>query len=280
MPMRMSLCRPALTVSLSLCLLVGHARAQGRGEATVAKAIELIDTVNSDPETAMPPQILRKAQGIAIIPDQFKAGFVFGARYGRGVMLVRQEDGSWSNPVFISTFGGSFGLQAGAQATDLILVFKGKNSVNNFLAGKDKLTLGLDASVAAGPIGRAAEAGTDLTFRAEILSYSRNRGVFAGVSAGGGSLHIDKKVNADYSGKPVLPAEILAAKSDLNPPKSSQDLKRLLTQKTDRSRTGPDQPEATKPGGDRQSKEQDEKRPNTTVEGSLPARDSGNPPKR
>jgi SH3 domain-containing YSC84-like protein 1 len=263
----------ALTVPVLLVAMTSPAKAQGRGETTIAKAIELIEEMDSDPETKLPPKILRGAQGIAIIPDQFKAGFVFGARYGRGLVLVRQEDGSWSNPVFISTFGGSFGLQAGAQATDLILVFKGKKSVNDFLKGKGKLTLGVDASVAAGPLGRAAEAGTDLAFRAEILSYSRNRGAFAGVSAGGGSLHIDKKVNADYYGSEARPADILAADSDLKPPKSAKALKRLLGGKTG----APDQADGqAKSSGSSKSKKKaassdDDDETTIRIEGALPS---------
>jgi lipid-binding SYLF domain-containing protein len=219
-----------LTVLLTTVAMPQPARAQGRGEVTVAKAMEVLDEMSrkSSSPAQVPPKILRGAQGIAIIPDQFKAGFVFGARYGRGLVVVRQEDGTWSNPVFISSFGGSFGFQAGAQATDLVLVFRGRKSVDSFLRGKGKLTMGVDASVAAGPIGRAATAGTDLNFRAEILSYSRNRGVFGGVSAGGGSLSVDRKVNADYYGMQVGPPEILAARSQLKPPTSAADLKRLL----------------------------------------------------
>ncbi len=240
--------------------------AQGRGESTVAEAMNVIEQMNRSSGAQVPPKILSKAQGIAIIPGQFKAGFVFGARYGRGLVMVRQEDGTWSNPVFISSFGGSFGLQAGAQATDLVLVFKGKRSVENFLRGKGKLTMGLDASVAAGPVGRAAEAGTDVKFRAEILSYSRNRGVFAGVSAGGGSLSVDRKVNADYYGMEVVPAQILAAKNDLKPPTSARDLRRLIN-----GITRAPEPDEDEPADDDRDDEGDEVeiRGATKVEGAY-----------
>jgi SH3 domain-containing YSC84-like protein 1 len=261
---------PAILVTSTL-----PARAQSRAETTIAKAMEVIEGLDRDPETRVPPKILRDAQGIAIIPDQFKAGFVFGARYGRGLIVVRQENGTWSNPVFISSFGGSFGLQVGAQATDMILVFKGKKSVNDFLQGRGKLTLGLDASVAAGPLGRAAEAGTDVTFRAEILSYSRNRGAFAGISAGGGSLLIDWKVNADYYGGESRPTEILAAKSDLKPPKSAQALKRLLRERTttDLSAAG-GQPRSRKPANSGKQADSDtDDQPATEIEGALPTRE-------
>jgi lipid-binding SYLF domain-containing protein len=264
----------ALSVPVLLISLTAPARAQGRGETTIVKAMNLINEMDSDPETNLPPKILRGAQGIAIIPDQFKAGFVLGARYGRGLVMVRQDDGSWSNPVFITTFGGSFGLQAGAQATDLILVFRGKKSVNNFLQGKGKLTLGVDASVAAGPLGRAAEAGTDVTFRSEILSYSRNRGAFAGVSAGGGTLSIDKKTNAEYYGPGVGAENLLAADGDVKTPRTARELKRLLG-----SRTGaPDEADKqAKTSGSSKSKPKkkapvsdDDDDSTITIEGALP----------
>jgi lipid-binding SYLF domain-containing protein len=198
---------------------------------TVAKAIEVLNEVTANPGTGMPGPILQQAEGIAIIPDQFKAGFVIGARFGRGLILLRQPDGSWSNPVFVQSFGGSFGLQAGAQATDLVLVFKGRRSVESFLWGKGKLTLGVDASAAAGPVGRQIEAGTDLAFRAEILSYSRSRGIFAGVSAAGGSLSIDDRANMIYYGRPVGPAEVFAQNSDLRLPQSGLRLKKALAER-------------------------------------------------
>jgi lipid-binding SYLF domain-containing protein len=264
--------------ALSLLIIVEvtpPARAQGRAETTIAKAMELIEDMDRDPETRVPPWILRDALGIAIIPDQLKAGFLIGARYGRGLIVVRQANGTWSNPVFITSFGGSLGLRAGAQATDLILIFKGRRSVNEFLEGNGKLTLGFDASVAAGPIGRAAEAGTDLTFRAEILSYSRNRGAFAGISAGGGSLLIDWKVNAEFYSGESRSSEILAGKSELKTPKSAQTLKQFLRTKFDavpRNATG--RTESAKPGGaHRQTESAATGRPVIEVEGALPARE-------
>lgn len=261
----------ALAVPMLLLTSTSSAKAQGRGETTIAKTMSLIDAMQSDPETNLPPKILRGAQGIAIIPDQFKAGFVFGARYGRGLVMVRQDDGTWSNPVFITTFGGSFGLQAGAQATDLILVFRGKKSVNDFLQGKGKLTLGVDASVAAGPLGRAAAAGTDVKFRAEILSYSRNRGAFAGVSAGGGSLHIDKKTNAEYYGPGIGPEELLAADGAVKTPRSARELRRLLGSKTG----APVEAEARSSGSSKPKKKaprtDDDGETTIIIEGALPS---------
>jgi lipid-binding SYLF domain-containing protein len=264
----------ALAAPVLLVSTAAPAKAQDRGETTIAKAMELIAEIDADPETKLPSRILRGAQGIAIIPDQFKAGFVFGARYGRGLVVIRQEDGSWSYPVFITTFGGSFGLQAGAQATDLILVFRGKRSVSDFLQGKGKLTLGLDTSVAAGPLGRSAEAGTDLAFRAEILSYSRNRGVFAGVSAGGGSLHIDKNVNAEYYGAGARPADILAGGRDVKTPRSARALKKLLAEKTGAPDPADGQAKSSGSAKTNKATGGDEDGRTVTIEGALPKKTS------
>jgi len=215
-------------------LLIGMqpSKASAQAELTMAKAIEVLNEISIDPKSGPPRPILLKAEGIAIIPDQLSAGFVFGAKYGKGIVLVRRPDGGWSNPVFINAIGGSFGLQAGAEATDLVLVFKGRKSVESFLKGKGKLTMGIDATAAAGPVGRNFEAGTDLAFKAEILSYSRSRGIFAGVSAAGGTLSLDRKANSQYYGIPVGSTEILADNAGLKPPPSAAILQRLLAGQT------------------------------------------------
>ena len=120
-----------------------------------------------------------------IVPRVIKAGLVVGGRFGRGVVLVRNGKGCWSNPAFVTLTGGSVGWQIGVQSTDLVLVFKNRKTADRLLHGKDKLTLGADAAVAAGPLGRQAEAGTDARLHAEIYSYSRSRGLFAGISLKG-----------------------------------------------------------------------------------------------
>ncbi len=180
----------------------------------------------------MPRAVLRKAQGIAIVPDMFKMSFIFGARFGKGVLVVRQPDGTWSNPIFIHLLGGSFGAQAGAQSTDLVLVFQSQKGLNRFLKGKGKLTLGVDAGVAAGPAGKRFEASTDAALKSEILSYSNSHGIFAGVSAEGGTLQIDHKSNAYYYHQPVPPGAILASNSALAVPPSTLSLQKLLSEKT------------------------------------------------
>jgi hypothetical protein len=145
---------------------------------------------------------------------------------------VKQPDGTWSNPVFIQLVGGSFGAQAGAQSTDLVLVFQTQKGLDRFLKGKGKLTLGVDAGAAAGPVGKRFEASTDASLKAEILSYSNARGIFAGVSAEGGTLQIDWKANNLYYHEPASPGTILAVNSKLPVPPSTISLQQLLAEKT------------------------------------------------
>lgn len=151
------------------------------------------------PDQSIPSKLLQEAQALAVIPDVVKAGFVFGGRHGRGLIAVRSPDGTWSNPSFITLTGGSFGFQAGVQAADVILVFRTTRGVDSIVNGK--FTLGGDASVAAGPLGRSAQASTDEQLKAEIFSYSRARGLFAGVALDGTVLAIDKKSNQVVYGK-------------------------------------------------------------------------------
>jgi|GEM_PF-200819 len=173
------------------------------------------------PENAIPPALLRKAHGIAVIPSVFKAGFVVGGRYGRGVLSVRTDDGSWSNPSFISLAGGSLGWQIGASSSDVILVFKTQRSVDRIANGQ--FSLGADASVAAGPVGRSAGASTNADFNAEVYSYSRSRGLFAGVSLEGGRINIDQEANWRYYDQTGLDAyDILRSSDDSEMQKAGQ----------------------------------------------------------
>ena len=145
------------------------------------------------PEESIPSNLLREAQAIAVIPNVVKIGFGVGGRRGRGLIAIRDKEGSWSHPNFITLTGGSFGFQAGVQSADVILVFRSSRGVDSIVNGK--FTLGADASVAAGPVGRSAQASTDEHFKAEIYSYSRARGLFAGVALDGTRLAIDNKSN-------------------------------------------------------------------------------------
>ncbi|MDB5351837.1 MAG: hypothetical protein JWN86_3084 [Planctomycetota bacterium] len=196
----------------------GMAKADPREAAIVEKSTEALIEITKIPAKGLPISLLKQAQGLVIVPDLLKAGFVITGRIGRGVLVARDEAGAWTNPVFLGMAGGGIGAQIGAQATDVILVLRTKRSVDDFLS-HNKVTLGADIGVAAGPVGRQAEADTDLQFRAEILSYSRSRGLFAGVSIEGSSLHIRHQANDLYYGVPnLLVGDILAGRDfDDNP---------------------------------------------------------------
>ncbi|MBI3024863.1 MAG: lipid-binding SYLF domain-containing protein [Candidatus Tectomicrobia bacterium] len=167
-------------------------------------AATLIREITAIPEKGMPPALLRNAHGIAIIPGVIKVGLVLGGRYGKGVLLVRNPAGGWEEPKEITLTGGSLGWQVGVQSTDVILVFKSAKSVEGFASGK--ITLGADASVAAGPVGRHAEAATDVQLKSEVYSYSRNRGLFVGVSLEGSGLQSGKALRAPNAARQLQEA--------------------------------------------------------------------------
>jgi lipid-binding SYLF domain-containing protein len=174
---------------------------QNRGAQVdrVQTASTVLDQIMSAPDRAIPDGILSGAKCIAIVPSMLKASFVFGANYGKGVATCRTDHG-WSAPVFFKVTGGSFGFQAGGQASDLVLIIRTDDGMQHLLQSKFKL--GADASAAAGPVGRDAQASTDLTLRAQVLTYSRSRGLFLGVSLSGGVIRQDDgDTRAFYGGK-------------------------------------------------------------------------------
>jgi lipid-binding SYLF domain-containing protein len=176
------------------------ARAGADEDRTVVSAAAVLHEVMSIPLRQIPQAMLADAQGVAIIPHVIKLGFVVGGQYGRGVVLLRQPDGTWGPPRFVTLAGGSVGWQVGAQATDFVLVFKTAKSLDGLRRGK--FTIGADAAAAAGPVGRRMEAATDVQLKAEIYSYSRSRGLFAGVSLEGSVLELDPHAHAAYYGSP------------------------------------------------------------------------------
>jgi lipid-binding SYLF domain-containing protein len=165
---------------------------------TLQAANDVLGELANITEKGIPPAVLADAQGVAIIPHVIKAGFVFGGRGGHGVVLTRDHNGAWSEPTFVDLGGASFGLQAGVESADVVLVFKTRRSLDRIVNGKGKLTLGADAAIAAGPIGRQAEAGTDLMLHAEIVSYSRSRGLFAGIALDGAGIVYDTEANEKF----------------------------------------------------------------------------------
>lgn len=193
---------------LALAALVSwnaeSARAQGRETATVELAADVLQELSAIPGKCIPPSLMTDAQGVAIIPDVIKAGFVIGGRHGSGVLVVRQPNGCWSNPLFVSLSGGSIGWQVGIQSTDIVLVFKTRGGLDRVIRGQSKLTLGADIAVAAGPVGRQAEADTDAQLKAEIYSYSRTRGLFAGVAIEGAAFMVHPASDEKFYGKPGI----------------------------------------------------------------------------
>ena len=181
---------------LPQCLLAAEVSAQSPQAVIVQNATNVLNEIMAVPAKQIPQSMLADAHGIAIIPNVVKGGFVVGLRYGKGVVVIRGANGAWDAPVFITLTGGSVGWQAGLQATDVILVFKTQKSVQGLMEGK--FTIGTDAAVAAGPVGRQAAAATDTRLGAEIYSYSRSRGLFAGVALDGSVLQVDAAANRAY----------------------------------------------------------------------------------
>lgn len=214
------------------------AAAATKEENRVNDATAVMDQLMRIPEQSIPPALLSRAHAIAVIPNVVKVGFGLGARRGKGVLVVRQEDGSWSNPAFITMTGGSIGFQVGAQSTDIILVFKTRQGVDGISRGK--LTLGADASIAAGPVGRQAAVATDATFRSEVYSYSRSRGLFAGVALEGAGVTMDRKANAAYYGSARITPEQIFSSSGNAAPESANIFVQTLAAQTSRLPIGPE----------------------------------------
>jgi lipid-binding SYLF domain-containing protein len=186
---------------LALFAMASLAAASERRDAAMDRlqtASTILSQIMSAPDRAIPDGIMSGAKCIAIMPSMLKASFVFGANYGKGVATCRTEHG-WSAPAFFKLTGGSFGFQAGGQASDLVLIIRTDDGMQHLLQSKFKL--GADASAAAGPVGRDAQAMTDLTMRAQVLTYSRSRGLFLGVSLSGGVIKQDQADTQAFYGK-------------------------------------------------------------------------------
>jgi lipid-binding SYLF domain-containing protein len=172
-----------------------------------AEAAKVLTEIMNIPENSIPEDLMARAHGIAVIPHVVKGAFGLGGQWGKGLMSQRQEDGSWSTPAFVEIGGGSFGLQIGVQASDVVLVFTDESGIKGLL--KSKLKLGADASATAGPVGRKAEVGTDAALRSGVFAYSRSKGLFAGISLDGSVISIDDSANRKVYGKEVTGEHIL-----------------------------------------------------------------------
>jgi lipid-binding SYLF domain-containing protein len=206
------------------------AQADARTDRRLEESRKVFETFSNLNEQAIPGWLLERAYGIVVVPNVIKAAIVFGGRGGKGVMAVRQPDGTWSNPVFVTMGGANFGFQWGLQSTDVVLVLMSRRSVEGIAGGK--VTLGADASVAAGPVGRTAAATTDATFKAQVLSYSRSEGLFAGVALDGGVILIDDSANETaYGVAGILPSQILEGRV-VNAPQAARDFTAALERAT------------------------------------------------
>lgn len=188
-------------VILALCATTfAEDEKDSKAQDRLQAAATVVDEIQSAPDQGIPEEVLGSAECVAIVPSMIKGGFIVGARYGRGVATCRTPKG-WSAPAFFLVTGGSFGLQIGGQAVDLVMLIMNQNGMKNLLSSKFKL--GADASVAAGPVGRHASADTDWKLRAQILTYSRARGIFAGLELSGAVIKQDKDSTREFYGRMV-----------------------------------------------------------------------------
>lgn len=203
----------------SLALAFGSVGAQASSatDKRLDESRTVFESFSNLTEQAIPTWMLERAYGVVVVPRVIKGALIIGGRGGKGVMAVRNPDGSWSSPVFVTLGGANVGFQWGVQSTDLVLVLMSRRSVEGIAGGK--VTLGADASVAAGPVGRSATAATDATLSAQVLAYARSEGIFAGVAIDGSVIAIDDKANESaYGVSGILGSQILEGKAGTPPP--------------------------------------------------------------
>lgn len=194
------------TVFLASLLSASQRAYADKWEDLVTESSKVLNEMNSMPDTAIPKDMLRKCKAVAIFPSTVAGGFIFGAKYGQGVVLYKSGN-NWSAPAVFNLGGGSWGLQIGGQATDIILLLMNDRGVDGLL--QSKLTLGADAAVSAGPVGRDTQASTDLELKGGIFSYARSRGAFIGVKLEGTAIYQNNAGNKALYGKELTAKEIL-----------------------------------------------------------------------
>ncbi len=206
-----------IMVAPAICLADSESSAQKR----ISESAEVLGEILTAKDQGIPQDLLEKAQCVGIVPNLKRAGFIVGAKYGKGVVVCRENGGrGWSAPSTVRIEGGSVGLQIGAGETDVVFIVMNQRGMDKLM--QDKFTIGGDASVMAGPIGRSAEARTDAMMHAEILAYSRSRGVFAGISLEGATLRPDRDDNRELYGREATQRQIL--QGHLKPPKAAAPL--------------------------------------------------------
>ena len=197
------------------------------GESQLEKATSVLNEIMSTPDSGIPSDLLNRAVCVGIVPSQFKFALGVGGTYGRGVLVCRKGgNGAWAAPSMFTMGGGSFGFQIGGKATDVVFIVMNTDGIKKLV--QDSVKLGAEASVAAGPVGRSAEGATDVQLHAQILSYSRTRGLFAGVSLDGAIVKQDKGDNKILYGREISARDILI-KGEVSPPASAADLDKTLT---------------------------------------------------
>ena len=206
-----------LTLLVSLCAFSFAADDQPRetkASDRVQAAADVLDDIQGAPDKGIPQEVLGSAECVAVVPSMLKGGFIIGGKYGRGLASCRTPKG-WSAPAFFVVSGGSVGFQIGGQAVDLVMLIMNKDGMKHLLSSE--FELGADASVAAGPVGRHAEGNTDWKMRAEVLTYSRARGLFAGVTLNGASIKQDKDSTREFYGRMVPFRTSLVGEIDATP---------------------------------------------------------------
>lgn len=194
-------------------LMINSSYSQDKEEQKLDASIQVLKDFGTMKES-IPQDLLRVSQGIIIVPGMINAGFVLSGKRGKGIAMVKNDDGSWSNPAFITITGGGIGFQAGVQSVDLILIFKHSSTLEEI--GNGTFTLGGDISATAGPVGRSASASTDYKMEAEVYSYSQSKGLFAGISLNGSSIHVDNSANKAFYGEDTDAADIFSGDNSDN----------------------------------------------------------------
>lgn len=205
-----------LVLALGLAVVAPVIAIAGPAEDDRARnALRVLQDIQKIPESSIPDKLLDEARAIVVVPDALKIGLVIGGRRGHGLLAVKNPDGTWSQPSFVKLTGGSIGFQAGLQSADIVLVFRSDRGLDSIVNGK--VTLGADAAVAAGPVGRSASTATDGQLKAEIWSWSRARGLFAGIALDGAVLQIDDAANEAAYGRDTTPRMIFEGRVSAPP---------------------------------------------------------------
>jgi lipid-binding SYLF domain-containing protein len=219
-----------LSLSLAVTAVAGPTEDQ-----RAVDAVRVLTQIQQIPEAGIPDKLLDEARGIVVVPDSLKVGLVLGGRRGHGLLSVKNPDGTWSNPSFVKLTGGSIGFQAGVQSADIVLVFRSDRGLDSIVNGK--VTLGADAGVAAGPVGRNASTATDGQLKAEIWSWSRARGLFAGIALDGAVLSIDDAANEAVYGNDTTPRMIFEGRANGQPSTAVVDFRDRLEEASSIART-------------------------------------------